>query len=476
MIFQSIQYLIFLCTVLALQFLCPKKMKPYLLLGASWFFYSQWNQLHLIILITITIITFYFAKIVQSSSRKQCLIFYLGCGANLSILFTFKYLGFFQEIALSICSLLDRPLYLRPIELLLPVGISFYTLQALSYLIDVNQQKLHSERNFLSFANYLAFFPQLIAGPIERASHLLPQLNTNPRSKWSSIKDGSRRILWGLFKKVVIADRIAPHVQWILLEHPGPDAATIFWAGVLGNILIYADFSAYSDIAIGSARMMGIHIRENFKFPLFSQSMPDFWRRWHISLHRFFIDYVYKPIGGGQCSGAQKVLNIAIVFLISGLWHGAAWNFIIWSLFHLTCVLVHIFVVNAWNGLGYPTPKHWTWTFFSITIVHAQRGLSMILFFVPEVERGLELFISALNQTSTINLSNVLPYPALVQIIIMGGCLALLVVETMHMHKPLSMTLSRWPRGIRWACYQITILAIMIFGVESNNPFIYFQF
>jgi D-alanyl-lipoteichoic acid acyltransferase DltB (MBOAT superfamily) len=476
MIFQSIQYLVFLCTVLTLQSLAPRNLKPHLLLGASWFFYAQWNPSHLIILLVITTITFVFTRSLDNSPHKRGLIFALGFTINLGLLFTFKYLGFFQDIALSICNLLGRPLYLRPLELLLPVGISFYTLQALSYLTDVKNKQLDGEKNFLSFANYLAFFPQLIAGPIERASHLLPQLNAQPCGNWSSIKDGSRRVLWGLFKKVVIADRIAPHVQWIMIEHPAPDPATVFWAGILANILIYADFSAYSDIAIGSARMMGINIRENFKFPLFSQSMPDFWRRWHISLHRFFIDYLYKPLGGGECSGLHKTLNIAIVFLISGLWHGAAWNFIIWSLYHLICVLAHLLMVYIWGYLGWRSPKHWTWTVVKITLVHVQRGLSMILFFVPDVERGLKLLVSVVNQPWNSSLSQLLPYPALVQVIMLGSCLALFFVEAMHLHKPLSTSLKRWPRSLRWASYQITIFAIMIFGVESDNPFIYFQF
>jgi D-alanyl-lipoteichoic acid acyltransferase DltB (MBOAT superfamily) len=409
-------------------------------------------------------------------SRYKKWFLLASCCGNGALLFSFKYLGFFQDIAIQLCELMGRPIYLEPLELILPVGISFYTLQTLSYTIDVYRGNIPHEPSILRFGCYVAFFPQLVAGPIERASHLLPQFKNLPAFNWISLSDGARRVLWGLFKKVVIADRIAPHVQWILLEHSSPNPAAVFWAGILGNVLIYADFSAYSDIAIGSARMLGIHIKDNFKFPLFATTMPDFWKRWHISLHQFFIDYVYYPLGGRRVSGPRWILNIAIIFLISGLWHGAAWNFIVWSIYHMGLVFLHLLVAKLWKVMNWKLWSGTIWTPFKIALVHIQRGLSMILFFVPDVSRGLNLLGSVFTQPWDLRFSTVLHYPVLINLLILGGFFFLMLVEAIHQKWPLSRAIQEWPRPLRWTCYQGMMLVIMIFGVEANNPFIYFQF
>jgi D-alanyl-lipoteichoic acid acyltransferase DltB (MBOAT superfamily) len=238
MAFNSILYLQFLSLVVLVHHLLPQRFKLFGLLTASWFFYAQWNWSYLGLIIASTVLDHQCARGMFRFSRYKKWFLLASCCGNGALLFSFKYLGFFQDIAIQLCELMGRPIYLEPLELILPVGISFYTLQTLSYTIDVYRGNIPHEPSILRFGCYVAFFPQLVAGPIERASHLLPQFKNLPAFNWISLSDGARRVLWGLFKKVVIADRIAPHIQWVLLEHSSPNPAAVFWAGILGNVFI----------------------------------------------------------------------------------------------------------------------------------------------------------------------------------------------------------------------------------------------
>jgi D-alanyl-lipoteichoic acid acyltransferase DltB (MBOAT superfamily) len=517
MAFNSIDYLVFLLVALAILHLAPQGLKTLWILACSYFFYAQWNQYYLILIIASTVVDFICAKGIhkaQSSHTstgvdntasatklttdrnntfgenihgeyplRQKIWLSISIISNLGLLFTFKYLGFFSQMALDLSNLLGRPLYFKPFELLLPVGISFYTLQTLSYTLDVYRKEIKPETSILRFATYVSFFPQLVAGPIEKAGHLCPQLIQISRPTQIELSSGCRRILWGLLKKVVIADRLSMVVQSTFFHHHNPDPSTIFIAAILANVLIYADFSAYSDIAIGSARLMGIHLRENFNFPLFSRSMPDFWKRWHISLHHFFIDYVYAPLGGRKVSWLRWNFNIAIIFLISGLWHGAAWNFIVWSIYHFGLVLIHIHVIKALKLLGLSSwiqpkssPSRNLLHLGQISLVHLQRGLSMILFFIPDVEKGLSYLYKAISGPWSTSLSQVLPFSNLINLLFFIGFLGLMLTEGLHLKRAWSLRLKTMPRPCRWGIYQLTFFAIVIFGVETNNPFIYFQF
>ena len=476
MAFNSIDYLIFLLVVVSTLHRLPQKAKTFWVLLASYTFYAQWNSHYLLLIIFSTAVDYYCAN--RIARDKKFSRFWLGLSlvSNLGLLFTFKYLGFFSQIAQDICQLLGRPLYVQPLELLLPVGISFYTLQTLSYTLDVYRGVIQPETSWSRFASYVAFFPQLVAGPIEKAGHLCPQFKDMQGPSAADLHSGCRRILWGLLKKTVIADRLSMIVEHTFAWESTPNPTSIFIAGILANVLIYADFSAYSDIAIGSARLMGIHLRENFNFPLFSRSMPDFWKRWHISLHNFFIDYVYWPLGGRKVSWSRWMFNIAAIFIISGLWHGAAWNFVVWSIYHMILVMIHVHIAKLWSLMGWSPWEGRCWDVVSVALVHVQRGLSMILFFIPDIHKGLNYLYRLASEPWSFNMGIVLPFANLLNVLFLGSFIGLMLIEGLHLLRPWSIRLHHMSTVRRWACYQLCFLCIMIFGVETNNPFIYFQF
>lgn len=476
MAFNSIAYLYFLLiAAVGFQFL-PFRLKMLWLVLCSYYFYAQWNHAYLILIVASTLLDYTLALAIQKKPQNKKGFLWISILANLGVLFTFKYYEFFSDIALTLSQLLDRPLYLPVLELLLPVGISFYTFQTMSYTIDVYRGKIEAEKNFLRFAAYVSCFPQLVAGPIERASHLLPQMRSFQFLTYDNLCSGLRLIIWGLFKKVVIADRLAVYVETMFHEHTNPSNWQLLTAGILANILIYADFSAYADIAIGSARLLGINLRANFYFPLFSTSMPDFWRRWHISLHKWFLDYVYWPLGGSNVTWSRWMFNICIIFLLSGLWHGANWNFVIWSIFHLCLVLIHIHVIKFWDRMGWPYFKGKLSKLCFIILVQLQRGLSMILFFITDMDKNLRIFKSFFTESWALQTRAIFPGALFITIILITGISFLFWAEYLHLKRPWPerfKTMSTWRRYIS---YYIIALTLMTFGVETNNPFIYFQF
>lgn len=482
MAFNSISYLTFLLIVVAGHHLLPQRFKCYGLWLASMFFYAQWNHTYLLLILFSTLIDFVCAKQIETSPKRK-LWFYLSLGSNLGLLFTFKYLGFFSQMAMDLAQLLGRDLYIEPLKLLLPVGISFYTLQTLSYSIDVHRGRIKSEQHWPRFACYVSFFPQLVAGPIEKARDLLPQLQRFSQPNPEDFHSGCRRILWGLLKKTVIADRLSIFVEDVFFHQAQPNASSIFVAGILANVLIYADFSAYSDIAIGSARLLGIRLKENFNFPLFSTSMPDFWKRWHISLHNFFLDYVYYPLGGRRVSYSRWMFNIWVIFIVSGLWHGAAWNFVVWSIYHALLVIVHIHVLQLKALVTSPYNKSqpwapWTWLkkLISISLVQCQRGLSMILFFIPDIEKGLSYLTQIFTTSWSFSPTVIFPYANLLTLLFILSYAFLMLIEGLHLKRNWNQRLYTMRPWQRWGIYQLCFFCIMVFGIETDNPFIYFQF
>ena len=476
MAFNSIDYLIFLIVAFVIHWVLPQRARMFWLWALSYFFYAQWNEKYLFLIAVSTLVDYSCALGMERKPGKAKLYLAISLLSNLGILFTFKYLGFFSEIAFQLGEILGRPIYVPILEILLPVGISFYTLQTLSYSIDVYKKQIKAEPSFPHFATFVSFFPQLVAGPIERAKHILPQLHRTPTLDADRFNSGLRLILWGLAKKTVIADRLAPHMEYVYHQHSNPDSGTVLLASLLANVLIYVDFSAYSDIAIGSARILGYNLRLNFHFPLFSRSMPDFWKRWHTSLHDFFIDYVYRPIGGRRVPWAQWLFNIFIIFIISGLWHGAAWNFVVWSIFHMLLVWGHIHLAKLWTWLGWHTPTSPWHQLWQIPLVHLQRALSMIFFFIPDPSRAWELFTGLFVSGYSLQPSALLPYPAFVQLLLILGPLALMIIEGIHLRRSWSDRLKTMPLPLNWGLHYLLIFAIAILGVETNNPFIYFQF
>lgn len=337
MLFNSLQFLLFLPIVVLVFYFIPNKFKQLWLLVASYYFYMCWNAKYGLLILFSTVITYLCGIIIEklpsSNSKRIKTVLTLGISINLIILFYFKYLNFALSIVSSILGKLHVSLTIPTFDILLPVGISFYTFQALGYVIDVYRGDIKAERNFVKYALFVSFFPQLVAGPIERSKNLLSQLTWNEKMplKRSNFQEGFLIILWGFFLKIVIADRIASFVDTIYNSSSEYSGAYFIVASILFAFQIYCDFYGYSSIAKGSARLLGIELMENFDAPYLQTTVAGFWKQWHISLTSWFRDYLYIPLGGNRKGNLRKYINIMIVFLISGLWHGANLSFVIWG-------------------------------------------------------------------------------------------------------------------------------------------------
>lgn len=347
-VFNTWQYAIFLPVVLLLYFALPHKFRWVLLLGASYYFYMSWNP-ELIVLILFTTCTSFFSALamerIAKTPKQRKLILFLGVSSSLLCLFFFKYFNFFSQSVNDLLRILGLPVSGITLQLMLPVGISFYTFQTLSYVIDVYRGDMPAQTHFGIYAVYVSFFPQLVAGPIERATNLLPQFYEEHTFETAQASEGLRMILLGLYKKVLVADVVAPYVNTVYNNVTGFSGLSIIVATLLFAVQIYCDFSGYSDIAVGSAKIMGFQLMENFRSPYLSKSVKEFWRRWHISLSTWFSDYVYIPLGGNRVSPSRHLLNLFITFLLSGLWHGAAWNFLLWGALHGIFLIAEVFLL-----------------------------------------------------------------------------------------------------------------------------------
>jgi len=341
MLFNSGSFLIFFPIVLLIYYIIPKKARNYWLLIASYYFYMSWNAKYAILIFFSTVVTYIggilIEKIKQSEKNKTTkskykkMVVFFTILINLAILFHYKYSGFALDILNSLFSFINVEITIPTFDIILPVGISFYTFQALSYTIDVYRDEIYAEKNFFRYALFVSFFPQLVAGPIERSKNLLTQLAKDTKFNFEKAKKGFLLMLYGFFLKIVIADRIAIFVDSIYGEYTHYQGVYLIVATVLFAFQIYCDFYGYSVIATGAAKILGIQLMENFDAPYFSKSVSEFWRRWHISLSSWFKDYVYIPLGGSRKGKIRKYINKMVVFLVSGLWHGASFTFIVWG-------------------------------------------------------------------------------------------------------------------------------------------------
>ena len=340
MLFNSIEFLLFLPTIFILYWFVFNKNLKYqntLILVSSYVFYGWWDYRFLSLIFLSTIVDYVIGLSIsnQSSKKKQKLLLWGSVLFNLSVLGFFKYYNFFVDSWVELFSSLGYEIKsIWTLNFILPVGISFYTFQTMSYTIDIYRKKLEPTKDFISFASFVSFFPQLVAGPIERASNLLPQILKKREFQYDQVIQGLKLILWGMFKKVVIADSLAPIVDDIFSNYQDFGGGTLWLGAIYFSFQIYCDFSGYSDIAIGTSKLLGFELMSNFKFPYFSRNIGEFWRRWHISLSTWFRDYLYIPLGGSQEGKWKSIRNIFIIFLVSGFWHGANWSFIFWGLFH----------------------------------------------------------------------------------------------------------------------------------------------
>ncbi len=329
--FNSIEYICFLAIIFFVFQIAGQKMKLLLLLAASYFFYGCWNVKYTFLIIGITLISYLSALGMERHPQKKKIILGSSVFIFIAFLFVFKYFDFGINIFNSWMEIKKSEIRISNFNILLPVGISFYTFQAISYVADVYKGNCKIEKNFLKYALYIAFFPQLVAGPIERADHIIPQFNKKYQFDYQQITDGMILIAWGLFKKMVIADELAVYVDKIYGSVDAYTGFALVIATVMFAIQIYCDFSGYSDIAVGSAKLFGINLMTNFKTPYLSSSLQEFWTRWHISLSQWLRDYVYIPLGGGRKGKIRADINLLCTFLASGLWHGANMTFVIWG-------------------------------------------------------------------------------------------------------------------------------------------------
>lgn len=337
MLFNSLQFLLFFPIVLLMYYVMPNRLKNIWLLAASYFFYACWNVKYCLLLMICTVITYFAALIVDMRNNEGCLrkkVFVLALLLIFGILAGYKYTNFVIGNINSFLKLFKTGIELRKYSIVLPVGISFFTFQAAGYLIDVYQGKIRAEKSFIDYALFVSFFPQLLSGPISRAGAVLPQYRSIRKFQYENLRDGFLQMIWGFFLKLVIADRAAILVDTVYGEFYRYTGLAIVFATVIYGVQIYCDFFGYSSMATGAAKMLGIELPNNFDTPYLSMSIKEFWRRWHISLSSWLRDYVYFPLGGSRCSKVRKQINVAVTFLVSGLWHGSKWSFVAWGLLH----------------------------------------------------------------------------------------------------------------------------------------------
>ncbi len=413
MLFNSIDFAIFLPIVFFIYWFIVNnniKRQNLLLVVSSYVFYGLWDWRFLFLILFSTVIDYTIGLKLQKNKDdfKRKLLVYTSVFVNLGCLAFFKYYNFFLDNFVAAFLLLGKPINVQSLKIILPVGISFYTFQTLSYTIDVYKQKLTPSKNFIAFAAFVCFFPQLVAGPIERATNLLPQFNKKRIFNYNKAVNGLRQILWGLFKKIIIADNSAQLANEIFNNSNDYSGSTLLLGAIFFTFQIYGDFSGYSDIAIGTSRLFGFHLKQNFAFPYFSRNIAEFWRRWHISLSTWFRDYLYIPLGGSRGNLLIKVRNTFIVFIVSGFWHGANWTFIVWgalnALYFTPLLLLkknRLHIDTVAKGRNLPSLKELiqmlitfsltvlAWVFFRAqNITHALRYLSTIfsksLFTIPK--------------------------------------------------------------------------------------------
>ena len=375
MLFNSLPFAVFLPIVFAVYWALHNSLRSQniMLLTASYIFYGWWDARFLSLIVASTVVDYLLGQYLAAATNalKRKLLLTASMIFNLGLLGVFKYYNFFMENFMEIANsvgLNTNPVLLK---IALPVGISFYTFQTMSYTIDIYRKQLEPTKDFIAFAAFVGYFPQLVAGPIERASNLLPQMSKRRYFDYQKAVDGMRQALWGLFKKVVIADAVAPLVDQAFGDPSGFSAIALITGALLFSIQIYCDFSGYSDIAIGISKLFGIDLMQNFRTPYFSRDIAEFWRRWHISLSTWFRDYLYIPLGGSRGSTALKVRNTFAIFIVSGFWHGANWTFIIWGLINALLFLPLLLAKRNRSNLNDPeiSDLHRILLTFSITTI-----------------------------------------------------------------------------------------------------------
>jgi D-alanyl-lipoteichoic acid acyltransferase DltB (MBOAT superfamily) len=478
MLFNSLSFAVFLPIVFALYWLLQKRalqIQNVLLLGASYYFYACWDWRFLFLLMFSTLLDFYTGIRMKDAAndRNKKIWFWASIIINLGFLGVFKYYNFFAEnLQLSLQSI-GWHVDFWTLQVILPVGISFYTFHGLSYVVDIYYNRIEPSRNFVNYAVFVSFFPLLVAGPIERATHLLPQIEKKRIFNYSQAVDGLRQILWGLFKKVVIADNCAFYANMIFNDSADQSGSTLLVGAFFFTIQIYGDFSGYSDIALGTARLFGIELLRNFNYPYFSRDIAEFWRRWHISLSSWFKDYLYIPLGGSKGGKWMQVRNTFIIFIVSGFWHGANWTFIAWGFLNALYFLPLLLTNNNRNNISIvaenaalPNVKE----VFQMGVTFFITMIAWVFFRSENISQALSI-CREIFSTSLFSMPSQRPLFMFLAI----GFFFLLEWMGRRNRFALETLLLQKPRALRWGFYYVLMIAILLFAGKEQT-FIYFQF
>jgi D-alanyl-lipoteichoic acid acyltransferase DltB (MBOAT superfamily) len=510
--FNSWQFLVFFPVIGVLYFVITMQVRKnavsqVFLLGASLFFYLCWNPAYIALILFSVLVTWVSGLLMtNTSARNKKLILGASLALNLGVLFFFKYYNFFTGTVNMLFATLNHGMETRlpALNVLLPVGISFYTFQALGYSIDVYRGTVAAERNFLTYALFVTFFPQLVAGPIERTGNLIPQFKADYSFDYDRVTSGLKLAAWGMFKKVVIADRVAMYVNAVYGDPGVYPACAVLLATIFFTVQIYCDFSGYSDIAIGAARVLGFNLMTNFRTPYFSRSISEFWRRWHISLSAWLKDYVYIPLGGNRKGAARQRFNLLITFLLSGLWHGAAWHFVLWGLLHGVFQVIErstaAFRSTLKRTIGLQEESRFT-KFLELCITFALVCFAWICFRANTIRDALLIFTKLTTLPSEITgyirqlphtgvmgtirtalqLGNDVAHPiekfgisatglSFISIVI------LFLSDLWTRMAPGTTRIMRLPLVVRWAGYYALMLVIVLSWSTDSSEFIYFTF
>lgn len=471
MLFNSFEFLIFFPLVCVIYFLLKNNRYriPFLLVS-SYYFYMNWKPIYAVLIMTSTILTYFCGLLVEryaDNKPKKKLFLVVSLVLNFAILFMFKYFNFIGDSISAVLSACGIAWHVPNLDVLLPVGISFYTFQAVGYSVDVYRGTIKAERNFITYALFVSFFPQLVAGPIERAKNLLPQFHDEHRFDYTGAVEGLRMMLWGYFMKSCVADTVASYVDTVYNNVADHSGLSFIVATVLFTFQIYCVFGGYSLIARGAAKVMGFNLMENFHRPYLSLSTKEFWKRWHISLSSWFMDYVYIPLGGNRVKYSRHLSNLFITFLVSGIWHGANWTFVIWGAWHG----VFIIIDNVVRRLGkMPNQEKWWSKTISIIVVFVIAAFGWIFFRANSVSDAFCIIGKIFNP------GNSLYFPTKLYAFQVVAALFLLVAKDIKDEYGINihgMHSSHW--YVRYACYYLLIVWTLIHLGEPQQ-FIYFQF
>ena len=478
MVFNSVEFAIFFPIVFLLYWICfpnSTQRQNLLLIGASMLFYGWWDWRFLGLLLFTSLVDYCAAIIITDNEThvKRKIALAVSLSLNLGLLGFLKYYHFFVQNFIEAFTFFGQPLDIATMNIVLPVGISFYTFQSMSYTIDVYKKRHEASRNVITFLAFISFFPQLVAGPIERATHILPQFVNKRVFDLEKAKDGMRQILWGLFKKIVIADKCAYFVNDIFAHYTGYSGSTLAMGAFLFSMQIYGDFSGYSDMARGLAKLLGFDLMENFALPYFSRDIAEFWRKWHVSLTSWFRDYVYFPLGGSRVSTLKNIRNVTIVFLLSGFWHGANWTFIVWGLINAAYFIPLLLLKRNRNNLapistenifpGFRDTANMILTFILVTFSW--------IFFRANTITDAVAYCEILFSQSLLTVPVIFPKATLVFIFIFIA-IEWLQRDKQHGLDISNLNLSLWKR---WSIYIAMIFIIFWCGGQPQG-FIYFQF